>query len=302
MGSNHSESPSLNYFCLFYLIPSKKHQTFITLHILNHTPNSINIHNIHTNSNTQKKAQNLWTQQQWNAFTHPSHNQFHDHRSLYKAQSKILKLPSTHTFVKTKSWICLKVPDQYRFHSHNKLNFAHHSITIQLIHANGINTSKFLTPYGSSSCPNASKEHLTLLLISNFKSFTQQKEKEKTYNHILANSNLHILLLSIQQPRQPLLIYSLSLLCTPKSSSSTSSHSMQNDILLKLLKNIEKLILKSTQPQTRAYPKHCTYHNWNLLHSSTLLLLSMMKNKKDGKLYQHSWYKHSTQMSRTPKP
>jgi hypothetical protein len=111
MGSNHSESPSLNYFCLFDLIPSKKHQTFITLHILNHIPNSINIHNIHTNSNPKKKAQNLWTQQQWNAFTHPSHNQFHDHRSLYKAQSKILKLPSTHTFVKTKSWIYLKVPD-----------------------------------------------------------------------------------------------------------------------------------------------------------------------------------------------
>jgi hypothetical protein len=120
---------------------------------------------------------------------------------------------------------------QCRFCSWNKLNSTHHSITIQLIHASGINIGKLLTPYGSSSCPNAFKEHLTLLLVSNLKSFTQRKEKQKIYNHILANSNLHILLSSIQQPRQLLLIYSLSLLCTPKSSSSTSSHSMQNDIL-----------------------------------------------------------------------
>lgn len=192
---------------------------------------------------------------------------------------------------------------QCRFHSHNKFNSTHYSITIQLIHASGIDKGKLLTPYGSSSCPNASKEHLTLLLVRNFKSFTKQKQKQKIYNHILANSNLHILLLSIQQLRQLLLIYSLSLLCTPKSSppqvliacKMSSCHAWAPQKHRKTNPQVH------TTTNTWAYPKHCTHHNWNSSHTSSLLL-SMMKNKKDAKLYQHRWYKHSIQMSRTPKP
>jgi len=67
-------------------------------------------------------------------------------------------------------------------------------------HNNPTNTSKqnwhmqSLDPYGSSSCPNAFKEHLTLLLVSNSKSFTLWKERQKIHNHQPIISNLHILL------------------------------------------------------------------------------------------------------------
>lgn len=163
---------------------------------------------------------------------------------------------------------------QCRFCSHNKLNSTHHSITIQLMHASGINTCKLLTPYGSSSCPNASKEHLTLRLVSNFKSFTQQKQKQKIYNHILANSNLHILLLFIQQLRQPLLIYFLSLLCSPPHVLITCKMTFCHAWVPQ--KHRKTNLQIHTTTNTWAYPKHCTHNNWNSSHTSTLLLLPTM--------------------------
>lgn len=89
MGSDHSESPLLSYFCLLYLISSKTHQTLIALHSSNQiTPQK---HMTLVQISNQKPITLVHNNNE-NALTHPSRIRLHGNKSLYRAQFNIMRL------------------------------------------------------------------------------------------------------------------------------------------------------------------------------------------------------------------